>query len=291
MPMRKTVKQLVDEANAEIECVSAKDAIRLAHRDDVVVVDLRDIRERVKEGFVPDSVHAPRGMLEFWVDPDSPYYKDVFGGDDTFVFYCAGGWRSALATATVQDMGMERVAHVDGGFGAWRKLGGPIEKTVASWSGCVVERISQVNDDGQVEHVAALALRSAQQTVTLPVPSEVFGDDAALRRFIAGRAGEAAFLALQNQFVVAVNDTHARRILLRFIAGNLIGRVKLLHPAVTILVAACDSGNFGFIRLDQIARLLILFCQSSCNRQLIFGTPSQLLSLFKQRQGFFRLIR
>jgi len=129
MPMRKTVKQLVDEANAEIECVSAKDAIRLAHRDDVVVVDLRDIRERVKEGFVPDSVHAPRGMLEFWVDPESPYYRELFGSGKRFLFYCQSGWRSALATKAVQDMGLSPVSHIDSGFRGWVESGGEIMKT------------------------------------------------------------------------------------------------------------------------------------------------------------------
>lgn len=129
MAITKGVKELVDEALARIRTIQTKEAIALAAAGRITLVDIRDIRERQREGFVPGSIHAPRGLLEFWVDPDSPYYKEVFGGDDTFVFYCAGGWRSALAAATVQDMGMERVAHVDGGFGAWKKLGGPIEKT------------------------------------------------------------------------------------------------------------------------------------------------------------------
>lgn len=128
MPMRKTAKQLVDEANAEIECVPASDAIALAKRDDVVVVDLRDIRERVKEGFVPHSVHAPRGMLEFWVDPASPYHKPLFADESReFILFCGAGWRSALAARALQDMGMTNVAHIEGGWAEWVKAGAPTE--------------------------------------------------------------------------------------------------------------------------------------------------------------------
>jgi hypothetical protein len=127
--IRKGVKDLVAEADARIRTIDTEDAIELARRDNIVIVDLRDIRERIREGFIPGSFHAPRGMLEFWVDPESPYYKDIFGRDATFVFYCASGWRSALATAAVKDMGMERVAHIRGGFNAWKKAGGTIAKS------------------------------------------------------------------------------------------------------------------------------------------------------------------
>ena len=127
--MKRGVKQLVDEANAEIESVSAEEAIRLSEHEDVVIVDLRDIRERQREGFVPGSLHAPRGMLEFWVDPESPYYRDLFGSGKHFVFYCAGGMRSALATKAVQDMGLEPVSHIDTGFGGWVEAGGAVLRT------------------------------------------------------------------------------------------------------------------------------------------------------------------
>ena len=127
--MRKRVMELVEAANAEIESIPAVDALGLLADEEVTLVDLRDIRERVREGFVPGSVHAPRGMLEFWVDPESPYYRDVFGTGKRFVFYCQSGWRSALATKTVQDMGLERVAHVADGFAGWVEAGGAVLRT------------------------------------------------------------------------------------------------------------------------------------------------------------------
>ena len=120
-------KQLVDEANAEIETISAEDALALQGDDNVVLIDIRDVRELKREGRVPGAKHMPRGMLEFWVDPDSPYYRDIFGSGKKFVFFCAGGLRSALATQQLQKMGLQPVAHIGGGFGAWRDAGGPIE--------------------------------------------------------------------------------------------------------------------------------------------------------------------
>lgn len=129
MPVHKRARELVNAANAEIESISAVDALALRERDDTTLVDLRDIRERIREGFVPGSLHAPRGMLEFWVDPDSPYHRDVFATGKRFVFYCASGWRSALATKVVQDMGLEPVCHIDDGFAGWVDAGGPVAKT------------------------------------------------------------------------------------------------------------------------------------------------------------------
>ncbi len=120
-------KQLLDEANAKIETLSPTDAMTLQGRDDVVFVDIRDPRELEREGRIPGAVHCPRGMLEFWIDPESPYHKPVFAEDKRFVFFCAAGWRSALAAATAQDMGLKPVAHLEGGFTAWRDAGGPLE--------------------------------------------------------------------------------------------------------------------------------------------------------------------
>jgi rhodanese-related sulfurtransferase len=120
-------KTLLDEANAKIETLSAAEAMALHGRDDVVFVDLRDPRELEREGRIPGAFHCPRGMLEFWIDPGSPYHKPVFAEDKRFVFFCASGWRSALSTATAQDMGLTPVAHLAGGFGAWKEAGGPIE--------------------------------------------------------------------------------------------------------------------------------------------------------------------
>ncbi len=129
MPIHKRAKQLVDAANAQIESITATDAIALLERDDTMLVDLRDIRERIREGFVPGSLHAPRGMLEFWIDPESPYHRDVFATGKRFVFFCASGWRSALATQVVQDMGLEPVCHIGDGFTGWIEAGGPITRT------------------------------------------------------------------------------------------------------------------------------------------------------------------
>ena len=121
-------KALVDEANAKIETIPAAEAVKLHGREDVLLVDLRDPRELEREGRIPGAFHCPRGMLEFWIDPESPYHKPVFAADKRFVFFCAGGMRSALSAATAQDMGLKPVAHIEGGFGAWRKAGGPVEK-------------------------------------------------------------------------------------------------------------------------------------------------------------------
>jgi rhodanese-related sulfurtransferase len=122
-----SVKQLVDEANAEIETLTVEDAIAAHTDEDVVVVDLRDVRELTHDGKVPGCFHMPRGMLEFWIDPESPYFKELFHEDKRFVFYCSKGWRSALATQTAQRMGLKRVSHIEGGFEAWQKAGGPIK--------------------------------------------------------------------------------------------------------------------------------------------------------------------
>jgi len=121
------VKALVDDANTRIHTLSIDEAKAMHGRDDVTFVDLRDPREREREGKIPGAFSCTRGMLEFWIDPASPYYKPQFGEDKTFVFFCAGGWRSALAADTAQKMGLKPVAHIDGGFGAWKKTGGPVE--------------------------------------------------------------------------------------------------------------------------------------------------------------------
>jgi len=120
-------RALVDAAEREIETLPVAEARALHGRDDVVFVDLRDIRELNREGRMPGAVHCPRGMLEFWIDPDSPYHKPVFAEDKRFVFFCAGGWRSALAAQSAQRMGLRPVAHMAGGFGEWKKNGGPVE--------------------------------------------------------------------------------------------------------------------------------------------------------------------
>jgi rhodanese-related sulfurtransferase len=120
-------KALLEEANAKINTLGPSEAIALHGRDDVVFVDLRDPRELDREGRIPNAFHCPRGMLEFWIDPESPYHKPIFAEDKTFVFFCAAGWRSALSAATAQEMGLQPVAHLDGGFTGWKEAGGPVE--------------------------------------------------------------------------------------------------------------------------------------------------------------------
>ncbi len=127
MTLKKTAADMVAEARARIEETETPDAIAMVGREDVQIVDLRDVRERERTGFIPGSFHAPRGMIEFWVDPDSPYFKDVFAQDKKFLFHCASGWRSALTVATLQDMGFE-ASHLKEGFSTWEAQGGPVEK-------------------------------------------------------------------------------------------------------------------------------------------------------------------
>ncbi|MGB3500656.1 MAG: rhodanese-like domain-containing protein [Mesorhizobium sp.] len=124
----KGYKQLLAEANAQIETLGVEVAKEARGQADVTFVDLRDPREIEREGLIPGAFHCPRGMLEFWIDPESPYHKPVFAEDRKFVFYCASGWRSALAAKAAQDMGLDKVAHVEGGFTAWRNAGGETEK-------------------------------------------------------------------------------------------------------------------------------------------------------------------
>jgi len=128
MPITKGYQQLVAEAMAQVKTYSV-DAVKARLGDPKVqVVDIRDVRELEREGTVPGCFNAPRGMLEFWVDPASPYYKPVFGDESReFILFCGAGWRSALAAKALQDMGMTNVAHIDGGFADWVKQGAPLE--------------------------------------------------------------------------------------------------------------------------------------------------------------------
>ncbi len=123
----KGYKALLAEAEARITTLDVAQASALLGNEDVVFVDLRDPRELEREGRMPGAFHCPRGMLEFWIDPESPYAKPVFQQDKTFVFFCAGGWRSALAASTAKEMGLKPVAHIAGGFGAWKAAGAPVD--------------------------------------------------------------------------------------------------------------------------------------------------------------------
>lgn len=131
MALKIGVKQLVAEASKRIQVVEPDAAKALLEDPDTVFVDIRDVRELEREGMIPGAFHAPRGMIEFWVDPESPYHKDIFSSGKRFVLYCQSSWRSALATATLVDMGLERVCHLDGGFTAWKKTGAPTAERVS----------------------------------------------------------------------------------------------------------------------------------------------------------------
>ena len=124
--MKKTAKQLVDEATALITTYSVAQAKAMLGDPHVQFVDVRDVRELERDGVIPGAIHAPRGMLEFWFDPESPYHRKEFARDQEYVLFCAAGWRSALATRTLLEMGFERVAHIGGGFQAWKEAGGPV---------------------------------------------------------------------------------------------------------------------------------------------------------------------
>ena len=129
-----SVKQLVEAAREAIEEISVEEALALVRDDGVVIVDIRDVRELQRDGKIPGSFHCPRGMLEFWIDPASPYHKEIFSKNKKFVFHCASGWRSALATEGAQRMGLKPVAHIDSGFSGWKKAGGPVEMPELGWT-------------------------------------------------------------------------------------------------------------------------------------------------------------
>ena len=124
----KGVKALLAEANKVVTTVSIEEAQALLDSPDHVFVDLRDIRELKRSGKIPGAFSCPRGMLEFWIDPESPSHKSLFNEDKIFIFYCASAWRSALAAKTAMEMGLNPVYHLHGGFNEWIKQGGPIEQ-------------------------------------------------------------------------------------------------------------------------------------------------------------------
>lgn len=126
-PLKKNVKALVEEASARITTLTAQQVVDLLDDPGYLVVDIRDPREWEREGTLPGAYRAPRGMLEFWVDPESPYYKPALDDGRALILYCGGAWRSALAAAALVDMGREDVSHLEGGFTAWKEQGLPIE--------------------------------------------------------------------------------------------------------------------------------------------------------------------
>ena len=122
-----SVKEMVEVAKSEIDNISPEEASRRAAEEGALIVDIRDVREMQRDGAIPGAMHAPRGMLEFWVSPDSPYTKEIVGEDREFVLCCAGGMRSALSAKTLKDMGMEKISHIETGFGGWQADDMPIE--------------------------------------------------------------------------------------------------------------------------------------------------------------------
>ncbi len=124
----KHVKDMVAEANAIVDHFPASEAMALHGTEGVTFVDLRDPRELARDGMIPGAFHCPRGMLEFWIDPESPYARPQFQSGGRFVFYCGSGWRSALSAKAAVDMGLEGVSHISDGFAGWRKAGGPVEE-------------------------------------------------------------------------------------------------------------------------------------------------------------------
>ncbi|NCV12213.1 MAG: rhodanese-like domain-containing protein [Rhodobacteraceae bacterium] len=127
MSLKTSAAEMVTQARAKIEEIETPDLITMMDDPNVIIVDIRDIRERQRSGYIPGSFHAPRGMIEFWIDPESPYHKDIFAQEGKkYVFHCASGWRSALTVATLLEMGFE-AAHLKEGFSTWEKQGGPVE--------------------------------------------------------------------------------------------------------------------------------------------------------------------
>ena len=122
------IKKLISEANEFVPTKSINEAKKLLKDENYVFIDLRDIRELKREGRIPGSFSCPRGMLEFWIDPQSPYHKEIFNQDKTYIFYCASAWRSALSAKTAIEMGLKPVTHLAGGFTAWKNAGLPIEE-------------------------------------------------------------------------------------------------------------------------------------------------------------------
>ncbi len=126
--IKKGIKELLLEANKVANRIDTVKAISYLNNQNYLFIDIRDYREIKREGKIPGSFSCPRGMLEFWIDPESPYHKSLFNEDKIFIFYCASAWRSALAAKTAMEMGLNPVYHLHGGFNEWIKQGGPIEQ-------------------------------------------------------------------------------------------------------------------------------------------------------------------
>ena len=123
----KSVKMFVDEANTIVDTISIEEAKKIINNDNYLFIDIRDFRELKREGKIPGAFSCPRGMLEFWIDPNSPYHKEIFNQNKTYIYYCASAWRSALAGRVSIEMGLKPVLHLEGGFNSWKENNGVIE--------------------------------------------------------------------------------------------------------------------------------------------------------------------
>ena len=123
----KSVKMFVDEANIIVDTISIEEAKKIINNDNYLFIDIRDFRELKREGKIPGAFSCPRGMLEFWIDPNSPYHKEIFNQNKTYIFYCASAWRSALSGKVSIEMGLKPVLHLQGGFNSWKENNGVIE--------------------------------------------------------------------------------------------------------------------------------------------------------------------
>ena len=127
--VKNSVKELVESAKKQINNLEVSDAIKIHSDKTNLFIDVRDIREIQKTGRILRAKHVPRGMLEFWIDPESPYHKQFFNDNYHFIFYCASDWRSALATLSANEIGLLNTSHLVGGFNKWLEEKGPIEKS------------------------------------------------------------------------------------------------------------------------------------------------------------------
>ena len=127
MPLTKTIKMLVAEAKAETTAIPPASAKAKVDVGNATLIDIRDIRELDREGRIDGAFHAPRGMLEFWADPESPYHKGIFATEGELILFCASSWRPALAAKTLQDMGMTNILDMDGGLSAWKAANLPVK--------------------------------------------------------------------------------------------------------------------------------------------------------------------
>lgn len=125
--MNRKAQEMVDKACSEIKTLSVEEALQIHQEDSAIFIDVRDLLELWREGKIVKAFHAPRGMLEFWIDGDSPYHNEIFAKPSKFIFYCSLGWRSALAAQTAQQMGIKKAMHIEGGYKAWLEAQGEVE--------------------------------------------------------------------------------------------------------------------------------------------------------------------